>query len=88
MKPGLARKLHALEPIIRIGKNGLTDNIVKDLKEHLKKRKLIKVKLLKSYIGEQDKKKLFQEIADKTESKIIQKIGFVIVLEKEEKNAR
>ena len=69
-----------LEPIIRIGKNGLTENIIKEIKTHIKKRKLIKVKLLKSFIGENNRKELAKELADKTDSKVIQQIGFVVVL--------
>ena len=58
MKPELRKRIHSLEPITIIGKNGLSENTIKDLKDHIKKRKLIKVKLLKSYIGEQNKKKI------------------------------
>ena len=83
MNKELLKKAKLLEPIIKIGKNGLTDNIIEDIKNHLKKRKLIKVKLLRTFIGEKDKKQIAQEIADKTDSTIIQQIGFVVVLNKD-----
>jgi RNA-binding protein len=78
--------LHRIEPVIRIGKNGITENIIKDIKIHIKKRKLIKVKLLKSFIGEKNKKDIANELADKTDSKIIQQIGFVVVLSEKNTN--
>jgi|TARA_B100002003_G_scaffold205896_1_gene199481 RNA-binding protein len=86
MNKKILEQAKLLEPIVRIGKNGLTDSMVKELKLHLKKRKLIKVKLLRSFIGENNRKELVKEIADKTDSNIIQQIGFVVVLG--EKNDR
>ena len=84
MKKELLQKIHAIEPIARIGKNGLTENLIKELKNHLKKRKLIKVKMLKSFIGNKNRKELAKEIADKTDSKLVHQVGFVVVLKKEE----
>jgi RNA-binding protein len=83
MKKEISKKARMLEPIVRIGKNGITDNLIEDLKLHLKKRKLIKVKLLKSFIQGKDRKKIAEELAKKTGSKAIQQIGFVVVLQKE-----
>lgn len=79
----LLEKTNPLKPVLRIGKNGLTENVIKELKNQLKKKKLIKVKLLKSFIEGKDKKKIAKEIANKTNSKLIQQIGFVVVLYKE-----
>ena len=84
MNKKVLEEARSLEPIVRIGKNGLTENLIKELKIHLKKRKLIKVKLLKSFIGEKNRKDLAKEIADKTDSKVIQQIGFVVVLKKQD----
>ncbi len=79
----LLEKTNLLKPVLRIGKNGLTENVIKELKNQLKKKKLIKVKLLKSFIEGKDKKKIAKEIANKTNSTIIQQIGFVVVMYKE-----
>jgi len=73
-------KVNRLEPSLTIGKNGLTENVIKGLKQHLKNRKLIKVKILRSFIKEQDKKQLFNEIAEKTGSKIVNTVGFTVTL--------
>jgi RNA-binding protein len=71
-----------LEPVLRIGKNGITDSLILELKKHLKKKKLIKIKILKSARGMADKKAFVNEIAQKTESELIELIGYVFVLYK------
>ncbi|TKJ17867.1 RNA-binding protein [Candidatus Woesearchaeota archaeon B3_Woes] len=79
----LLEKTNMLKPVLRIGKNGLTESVIKELKNHLKKKKLIKVKLLKSFIQNKDRKKIAAELVAKTNSEIIQQVGFVVVLHKE-----
>ncbi len=85
-----------IETSLRIGKAGITENVVKQVIKMLKKKKIVKVKFLPSAIkedhGEQSspgparslagKKELFQELAEKTHSKIIHKVGFIVVLER------
>ncbi|MBW2982486.1 YhbY family RNA-binding protein [Candidatus Woesearchaeota archaeon] len=78
----LKSKAMELEPVIWVGKSGLTDSLIKEVKIQLKKRKLIKVKFLKTIVKEKDKKELFKEIASKTDSRIITQVGFVVVLYK------
>ncbi|MEA2036057.1 MAG: YhbY family RNA-binding protein, partial [Nanoarchaeota archaeon] len=68
-----------MEPIIRIGKKGITDNVVSDIKNHLKNRKVIKVKMLRSFFENKDKKLVAKEIAEKTDSILVDTIGFVFV---------
>ena len=79
----LKSKAMALEPIIIVGKSGLTDSVIKEIKIQLKKRKLIKIKFLRSIVKEKGKKELAKELADTTGSKIIIQVGFVVVLYKE-----
>lgn len=75
-------KAMALEPVVRIGKSGLTDSVVNEIKKHIEKKKIIKVKMLKTFVGADDKKALAKEIADKTGSELVHRIGFVVVLAK------
>ncbi len=79
----LLEKTNLLKPVLRIGKKGLTESVIKELKNHLKKKKLIKVKLLKSFIQDKNRKKIAAELATQTNSEIVQQIGFVIALYKE-----
>ena len=79
----LKEKAKTLEPVIRIGKNGLTENTIKEIKKQLNKKKLIKVKLLRAFINDKDKKLVANKIAEETNSRIIDLVGFVIVLYKD-----
>ncbi|MEM3154852.1 MAG: YhbY family RNA-binding protein [Candidatus Woesearchaeota archaeon] len=72
---------HVLEPALRIGKAGITDNAIRQVKALLKKRKVIKVKFLTSAIKE-NKKELVKELAEKAHAKVIHKVGFIAVLER------
>jgi len=77
----LKSKAKLIRPLVRIGKNGITETQVNDIKKHLKKRKLIKIKLLKSFRKEETTD-IAQDIAEKTDSKVIHIIGFTFVLYK------
>lgn len=73
----LRAKAKILEPIVRIGKNGLSEASVNEIKKQLARKKLIKIKLLKSA---EDRKHLAKEIAEKTNSELIEAVGFIVVL--------
>lgn len=67
--------------ILQIGKAGITETAVAKAKEMLKKHKTIKIKMLPTAV-KGDKKKLIDELAEKTNSKIKQRVGFTAVLVK------
>lgn len=75
----------SLKPTVWIGKNGLDKKLIDEIKLQLKKRGLIKVKILKGAVDEQnlDRKTLPEEIARLTDSQLILKVGFVFTLYKE-----
>lgn len=72
---------HALDPAVRIGKAGITDNVVKQVIVLLKKRKVIKVKFLPSAIAS-NKTVLVNELAYRARARVIHKVGFIAVLER------
>jgi RNA-binding protein len=74
---------HYLKAEFNVGKNGLTENLIQDIKEKLKKKKIIKIKFLPSIIKGKDKDALFHQLAKETNTKIVKKIGFTIVLKYE-----
>lgn len=80
------KKAHKLEPVMQIGKNGLTNPIIKEVKRQLKDKKLIKVKILRSAYGNVSKKEFARQLALKTDSQLIQQVGFVVVLRWVSKN--
>ena len=81
MKPKiqLRSKAKALEPILRIGKNGLSDSVIEEIKLLLKKKKLVKIKFLKSSLSK-NKKEFIKQIVEKTDSELIENVGNVVVL--------
>lgn len=68
--------------IVRVGKAGLTEGLLKQINKHLKFRSIVKVKFLSSFMHDNDKKKVAQELADSVHAKIRQRVGFTVVLEK------
>ena len=74
---GLAQKI---EPIFQIGKTGITENQIKQLEDALEARELIKITFLDTIPA--DKESIANEIAEKTNSEIIQIIGKKLTLYK------
>ena len=75
-------KVHSLKPEIRIGKSGLTDSVIAEVRRRMKTIKILKVKFLSSGIAGKNKKALFQELAEKTRSRLVHSVGFVATLQK------
>ena len=74
-----SRKIaHRLDPVIRVGKEGITDSLIEQIKTYIKKHKMIKVKFLK--VDNKDEK--FKELAERTNTELIHQIGFTIVLKR------
>ena len=73
-------KAQALSPMLRIGKSGLTDTVIDEIKSQLKKKKLIKIKILRAALDDKTKEELFKEMIDKSGAVLVTKVGFVITL--------
>lgn len=72
---GLANPLTA---ILQIGKNGLNDNLIKQVDDALECRELIKISVLETAPGE--KRVLAEELAGSTNSFLVQVLGNKITL--------
>jgi RNA-binding protein len=79
-KSELKSKAYNLNPNIRVGKNGLTDNITIEVKKQLKQHKLIKIKFLKSSLPIE--KANLEKLSLDTSSEIIENKGNTLVLYK------
>lgn len=71
---GMAQRL---EPVVKVGKNGLTPALLKSLDEELKRHELVKVKF--ADLKEQ-RKQLAPELAEKTGAVLVALVGNVVVL--------
>lgn len=76
----LKEKSKNLEPILRLGKKGINDSIIEEIKVHLKKRRLIKIKFLQSFMENYNRRTIGEEIAQRTGSRVILQVGGVLVL--------
>ena len=71
---------HHLDPVVIIGKRGLTDSVIQKIDDALLSHELIKIKFLEF----QDQKKILSdEIVQRTQSEIVGRIGHVIMLYKQ-----
>ena len=75
------RKLKAraqlMEPMLKVGKAGLSDGFLKSVDEALALHELVKIKFTEF---KEEKKTLAPELAEKTSSRLIMRVGNVAVL--------
>jgi|SRR5690625_791633 len=76
----LRAKAHHLKPVFQVGKSGVTENMLKQLKDVLEKRELIKINILQNCL--ENKHDVAKKISTETEAEIVQIIGHNIVLYK------
>ncbi|UOQ86085.1 ribosome assembly RNA-binding protein YhbY [Gracilibacillus salinarum] len=77
----LRAEAHHLNPIFQVGKDGVNENMIKQISEALEKRELIKVSILQNCM--EDKNDVADALADGAEAFVVQLIGNTIVLYKE-----
>ena len=70
----------SIRPRIIIGKNGLTEHVINDIIRELKNHELVKIKILNNYIADKEKKSVVGEIVKRTNSRLIDFVGFTLVL--------
>ena len=73
-----------LQPIVQIGKSGLTPELTAAVQEAVDARELIKISVLQNCL--EDPREMAQIIADRTHSEVVQVIGKKIVLYKQGKD--
>ena len=83
----LKKEAHTLEPIVRIGKDGLSDNIVQSLLDAINSRELIKVKVLQNLDADKDDtREMAEELSRKSGAELVGVIGKIIIFYKENKD--
>lgn len=69
------------ETSVRIGKAGLTDSVLAQIRTVLKRKKVIKIKFFATAVGDH-KKELFSKLENMVPCKIVHKVGFVAIIER------
>ena len=68
------------QPSVRIGKTGVTENIVEEVRGQLKKRKLVKIKINKGIYDRDARSQVWEYLAEETSSVVVIARGNVGVL--------
>jgi len=76
----LKARSRLLKPVIQVGKFGITNNVVEEVRKQLKKKKVVKIKFLKSITREKPMHNLALDLASLTGSELIHQIGSTVVL--------
>ncbi|MHC1625013.1 MAG: YhbY family RNA-binding protein [Methermicoccaceae archaeon] len=76
------KKMVDILPTLHLGKDGMTDGVVKEVMYQLKKRKIVKVKVLKSARSDVPTEEIGKELAKLTGARLIGVRGGAILLER------
>lgn len=77
-RKALKAKAHKLEPIVRIGAKGLTDEVLAEIDRALRAHELIKVRA--GTLDRDARDDAFDSICEKTGADAVQQVGKVFVL--------
>ena len=70
-----------LDPLFQIGKNGITENFIKQVDEALENRELVKINVLKNCF--EDPKAISENLVEELNAEFVQSIGRKIVIYRE-----
>ena len=78
---------HNLDALFQLGKNGLSDNFIKQVDEALENRELVKISILSNSMI--DTEELSRELTDALDAEFVQNIGNKVIIYREsEENKR
>jgi RNA-binding protein len=77
-KKELVKMGSEIDPTVHVGKEGVTEGIVEELKGQIKRKKLVKVRVLPA--ADMDKDAVAEELAQRTGAKCVETRGFTVLL--------
>lgn len=80
----LRKKAHDLDALVRIGKDGVTDNLIQSILDAIESRELLKVKILQNC--EEEKMEIMEQLSQCKEFEVVGIIGKTIILFRENKD--
>lgn len=81
-RAALRAQANTLEPVFHIGKGGISETLIKETADVLRKRELIKIKILLD-TAPGTPRELADTLAEATQSEVVQLVGGCIILYKE-----
>jgi len=85
MKRRIKRRLGEERPTIWVGKNGASQESLKEIEKQLEKKQMVKIKILKSALEEDEAKEIASRIAEQTEASLVEVRGHTFMLYKRRK---
>jgi RNA-binding protein len=82
----IKRKLAQEKPSMFIGKSGITLELLKEIEKQLKDKEMIKAKILKPALANDEAKNIAMQIAKRTEASLIEVRGHTFMLYKHKKS--
>lgn len=70
-----------IEATVRIGKNGITESVIEEIRSQLKNRKVVKIKFLRNS-DRTDIKGKANDLAARLDAEVVDVRGFTVVLKK------
>ena len=67
-----------LDPVLRVGKDGITDAVLNAIEVEITARELVKIRLLDNLDG--DRKEIARELAERSGTELIQVLGRTLLL--------
>ena len=88
MKRRIKRELSVEKPTVWVGKEGATPRIVNEISRQLDKREIVKAKILRSALKDEEAKSVAAKIAQQTNSSLIEVRGHTFLLYKRRKKVK
>ncbi|UCG45805.1 MAG: YhbY family RNA-binding protein [Candidatus Bathyarchaeota archaeon] len=85
-KRSIKRRLNSERPTIWIGKEGATSQIQGEICRQLEQKEVVKVKMLKTALKDEDAAQIAFRLAQQTESELIDLRGHTFILYKQRKH--
>jgi len=86
MKRRIKRRLSGEKPTIRIGKNKVSQELLKEIEKQLEKKEMVKIKILQSALDGDEAKETASRIAEQTGASLVEVRGHTFMLYKRKSN--
>jgi len=80
MKRHVRHRLKEEQPTVWVGKDGLTPQLSNEIENQLEKKKMLKIKILKSALQQDTAKTIASKVAEQTGASLVEVRGHVFIL--------
>ena len=88
MKRRIKREFSMEKATVRIGKSGVTPQLLEEVDRQLEKNEIVKVKILKSALAERKAREVASEVAQKTNASLVEVRGHTFILYRRKKRKK